>query len=199
MRDVTPEHLPVLGQPPRERADAARNRVRVLAAAAEVFAAHGVDGLTLDAVARAAGVGKGTVVRRFGDKSGLVVALLDEREKELQAAMLSGPPPLGPGAPPADRVRAFLDAYLAYLAENLELSRLSETASPGARYRIGAYRFWHQHLRLLCVDLPDAGHVAHILLAALGGELNAALLDAGYDWDRIRAGVRDLADRVLGG
>lgn len=198
MRDVTPEHLPVLGQPPRERADAARNRARVLAAAAEVFAAHGVDGLTLDAVARAAGVGKGTVVRRFGDKSGLVVALLDEREKELQAAMLSGPPPLGPGAPPADRVRAFLDAYLAYLAQNLELSRLSETASPGARYRIGAYRFWHQHLRLLCVDLPDADHVAHILLAALGGELNAALLDAGYDWDRVRAGVRDLADRVLG-
>lgn len=189
--------LPIAGQPPRERADAARNRARVLAAAAELHAKHGVDGLTLDAVARAAGVGKGTVVRRFGDKSGLVVALLDARERELQDAMLFGPPPLGPGAPPKERVLAFLDAYLRYLAENLELSTLSETASPGARYRIGVYRFWHQHLRLLCAGKPDPDHLAHALLATLAGELNTALVDAGYDWDRIRAGVRDLAERAL--
>lgn len=189
--------LPIAGRPPRERADAARNRARVLAAAAELHGKHGVDGLTLDAVARAAGVGKGTVVRRFGDKSGLVVALLDARERELQDAMLFGPPPLGPGAPPKERVLAFLDAYLRYLAENLELSTLSETASPGARYRIGAYRFWHQHLRLLCSEKPDPDHLAHALLAMLAGELNTALVDAGYDWDRIRAGVRDLAERAL--
>lgn len=190
--------LPVAGQPPRERADAARNRAKVLAAAAEVYAAGGVDALTLDAVARAAGVGKGTVVRRFGDKSGLVVALLDARERELQQAMLSGPPPLGPGAPASQRVLAFLDAYLSYLAENLELSTLSETASPGARYRIGAYRFWHQHLTLLCVATPDPAHLAHLLLAAVAGELNTALVDEGYEWSRIRAGVRYLAERALG-
>lgn len=190
--------LPVAGQPPRERADAARNRAKVLAAAAEVYAAGGVEALTLDAVARAAGVGKGTVVRRFGDKSGLVVALLDARERELQQAMLSGPPPLGPGAPADQRVLAFLDAYLTYLAENLQLSTLSETASPGARYRIGVYWFWHQHLTLLCAGTPDPQHLAHLLLAAVAGELNTALVDEGYDWNRIRAGVRYLAERALG-
>ena len=83
--------------PPRERADAARNRRRILDAAAALFAELGVDGVSLDAVAAAAGVGKGTVFRRFGDKSGLAAALLDERERELQAALLSGPPPLGSG------------------------------------------------------------------------------------------------------
>jgi AcrR family transcriptional regulator len=54
----------------------------------------------MDAVAAEAGVGKGTLFRRFGDRAGLAVALLDERERDLQAAVLSGPPPLGPGAPP---------------------------------------------------------------------------------------------------
>ena len=54
----------------------------------------------MDQVAAAAGVGKGTLFRRFGDKSGLAAALLDARERVLQEAVLFGPPPLGPGAPP---------------------------------------------------------------------------------------------------
>lgn len=190
---------------PKERADAARNRTRVLDAAARLFAEHGTDAVTVDAVAQAAGVGKGTVFRRFGDKSGLVAALLDERERELQRAVLSGDPPLGPGAPAPRRAVAFLDAYVSYLADQLELIRLSETASPGARYRIGAYRFWHRHLAILCGDTAvrgdtaDPDHLAHLLLAAVDADLNTALRAEGYDWSRIRTGVRDLACRVLDG
>lgn len=141
---ATSDVLPVaFGRPPiKERADAARNRRRVLAAAAELVAERGVEGLSLDAVAVRAGVGKGTVFRRFVDKSGLAVALLDDRERALQQEVLAGPPPLGPGAPAGRRLHAFLAAYLDYAADNLELVRMSETASPGARYRIGSYRFW---------------------------------------------------------
>src|SRR5688572_14050048 len=96
--------LPMLSVgPTRERADAARNRRKVLDAAAHLFAARGIDMVSMDDVATAAGVGKGTVYRRFGDRSGLAAALLDERETELQDRMLFGPPPLGPGAAPADR------------------------------------------------------------------------------------------------
>lgn len=187
--------------PPRERADAARNRRRVLDAAAALFAEHGVDAVSVDAIAKAAGVGKGTVFRRFGDKSGLAVALLNERETELQQAILSGPPPLGPGAPAAERIAAFADAYLDYLAGHLAVVRLSETAAPGARYRIGSYRFWRQHLAVLLADaaeVDDADHLAHALLAALDADLNQALLDEGYDWDRIGAGVRALAAALTG-
>src|SRR3954447_5594039 len=100
--------------PPPERADAARNRRRVLDAAASLFAERGVDAVTMDDVVAAAGVGKGTLYRRFGDKRGLVAARLDGGEGELQAAILSGPPPLGPGAAPAERLAAFVGAYLAY-------------------------------------------------------------------------------------
>src|SRR5690606_40488482 len=101
-----PSMLPLVDQAPAERADAARNRRRILAAASEIVATRGASSLSLDEVARAAGVGVGTVYRRFGDRAGLVSALVDEREVEFQAAFMNGPPPLGPGAPPEQRLRA---------------------------------------------------------------------------------------------
>jgi AcrR family transcriptional regulator len=52
--------------------------------------------------------GKGTVFRRFGDRTGLVQAVIERRVSDLRALIESGPPPLGPGGPP----RMALDAYL---------------------------------------------------------------------------------------
>jgi AcrR family transcriptional regulator len=199
---------------PRERADAARNRRRVLDAAAQLFAERGVAAVSMDDVAAAAGVGKGTVFRRFGDKSGLAVALLDERERELQQALLSGPPPLGPGAPPAERLTAFVQAYLDYATGHLDLVRLSETASPGARYRIGSYRFWHRHVQVLLTQAgvpaaapvatadaadaarpADAGALAHALLAPLAAEVLHGL--GPQHWSSHRSAVLALAAGVL--
>jgi len=178
--------------PPKERADAARNRAAVLRAAARLFADHGVAAVSMDQVAAAAGVGKGTLFRRFGDKSGLAAALLDARERTLQAAILHGPPPLGPGAAAADRLAAFTDAYLDYLLEHLDLVRMSETATPGARYRIGAYRFWHRHAAILLASTPDPEHAAHALLAPLAAEHVAAILPE-LGEKRLRAGITRLA------
>ncbi|MGH3859689.1 TetR/AcrR family transcriptional regulator [Actinokineospora sp.] len=64
------------------RVDAERNRVRVVRAAREVFAEHGLD-VTLDDVARRAGVGVGTVYRRFPNKEALVTAVFDHVVEEL--------------------------------------------------------------------------------------------------------------------
>jgi AcrR family transcriptional regulator len=178
--------------PPRERADAARNRAAVLTAAARLFAEHGVDAVSMDQVAAAAGVGKGTIFRRFGDKSGLAVALLDARERELQEAILHGPPPLGPGADPPQRLVAFTGAYLDYLLEHLDVVRMSETATPGARYRIGAYRFWHRHAAILLAGTPDPDQAAHALLAPLAAEHVTAILPE-LGEKRLRAGIARLA------
>ena len=52
-------------------------------------------------VACAAGVGMGTMYRRFGDRAGLTFALLSERHRAFQEQLLRGAPPLGPGAPAA--------------------------------------------------------------------------------------------------
>jgi AcrR family transcriptional regulator len=178
--------------PPKEQARSARNRAAVLEAAARLFAEYGVEAVSMDQVAEAAGVGKGTLYRRFGDKSGLAAALLDARERVLQEAILFGPPPLGPGAAATERLAAFVDAYFDYLLENLTLIRTSETAAVGARYRIGAYRFWHRHTAILLETTPDPEHTAHALLAALAAEHVAALLPE-LGEQRIRAGLIRLA------
>ncbi|MFD0020053.1 TetR/AcrR family transcriptional regulator [Streptomyces sp. NPDC058382] len=182
--------------PPTERADAARNRAAVLEAAAQLFAEQGVDAVSMDQVAAAAGVGKGTLFRRFGDKSGLAAALLDARERVLQEAILSGPPPLGPGAPADERLAAFLNAYFDYLLEHLALVRMSETATPGARYRIGAYRFWHRHAAILLATTPDPDYTAHALLSGLAADHVTALLPE-LGEQRIRTGLLNSARSAM--
>jgi AcrR family transcriptional regulator len=182
--------------PPKERADAARNRAAVLDAAGRLFTEQGVEHVSMDAVAVAAGVGKGTLFRRFGDKAGLAVALLDQRERELQDKILLGPPPLGPGAEPRQRLLAFVDAYLEYALTHLDLVRMSETASPGARYRIGAYRFWHRHAALLLADRKDPEALAHVLLAPLAAEhLRAVTTQLGAD--RVRAATLAAIEGII--
>src|SRR5882757_3342732 len=111
--------LPIVGAR-RERADAAANRVRILEAALRVLDERGAEGTSIDAIAEEAGVGKGTIFRRFGDRSGLFEALLDEHLREFQDAFMFGPPPLGPGAPPQERLAAFLDGLLDLQGDHLE-------------------------------------------------------------------------------
>lgn len=74
-------------------------------------------------------------------------------------------------------------------------------ASPGARYRIGAYRFWHRHLAVLLhaarPDL-DADYLAHALLSLLAAETHAAVRE--HTGDRgVRDGVQALAALMLTG
>lgn len=121
--------LPLVGQR-RERGDAAANRERILCAARRLLADHGPEALTMDAVAAAAGVGKGTVFRRFGDRDGLTHALLDDYMRDFQDAFLSGPPPLGPGAPPAERLEAFIAEFVQLQAEHIDFALAAE-AQPG--------------------------------------------------------------------
>jgi AcrR family transcriptional regulator len=185
------------------RADAARNRARALEAAARLFAEQGVENVSMDAIADAAQVGKGTLYRRFGDRAGLALALLDERERELQDLVLRGPPPLGPGAPPGERLAAFLEALADHLDRHLDLLTCSQTAAPGARFRGRLYASYHQHaamlLRAARPDL-DADHMAHALLASLSADLHRHLRrERGVELARIKAGLRDLVRALAGG
>src|SRR6201987_3687385 len=110
--------LAVTDQAPHERGDAARNRTLLLDAARRLIAERGPDAVTTDDIAVAAGVGKGTLFRRFGSRAGLMLVLLDEDEQALQQAFLFGPPPLGPSAPPLDRLLAYGRARLRFVNEH---------------------------------------------------------------------------------
>ncbi|MCY0934934.1 TetR/AcrR family transcriptional regulator [Streptomyces sp. H34-S4] len=196
----SPEVTGLIQQPARERADAARNRSRILAVAAELFREQGVDNVSLDVIAARAGVGKGTLYRRFGSKSGLAVALLDAQESELQTKMLFGPPPLGPGGDAGLRIAAFFDTYLDLLDTNLELVRLSETTAPGVRYQIGSYCLWQRHLSVLLAEARpelDAQGTSHLLLAMVDADLQQALRSSEFTPGRIRGALGEMVRRVL--
>ncbi|WP_092550635.1 TetR/AcrR family transcriptional regulator [Herbiconiux ginsengi] len=133
------------GAPPAERSDAARNRERILTAARRVIERDGVDALTMDVLATEAGVGKGTIFRRFGSSTGVFRALLDETEREFQGRMISGPPPLGPGADPLDRLVAFGRARILVISAQGDLLRKSE-APPESRYSVPARQVTEVHV-----------------------------------------------------
>lgn len=183
---------------PPERADAARNRAKVLAAAAELFASRDPRTVTMDDIAKAAGVGRGTLYRRYPDTNSIAVALLDEHERALQARLIGGEPPLGPGAPPAERLAAFYAAMVELLDAHADLVLGAEIG--GARFATGSYGFWFAHVRALLraggIREPEA--LVDPLLAPLGAEIYQQQRGRGLTSAQIADALRDLAHAVLG-
>jgi AcrR family transcriptional regulator len=191
--------LPLVAPTPRsERADAARNRVRVLEAAAALFAERDGRDVTMEEIAAAAGVGKGTLYRRYPDVPSIAVALLDEHERALQERLLHGRPPLGPGAPPAERLAAFYRAMVELLERHGHLALAAETGEH--RYRTGAYRAWTLHVGALLADAGMDGHPALVdaLLAPLAPDVFAHQRAQGLSARRIARDLSLLARKVLG-
>jgi AcrR family transcriptional regulator len=164
-----PTSLPLLGEARPERADAAENRRKVLAAAEVLFARCDPSTVTMDAVAAEAGVGKGTLFRRFGDRASLARAVVSQYESELQNAMLRGEPPLGPGAPPLERLIAFGEAYVAFLDRHGPLLNSAE-GTHEAYLSSAPYAFYRTHVTVLlrAAGLGDAAeYLADVILGPL--------------------------------
>jgi AcrR family transcriptional regulator len=189
------------GAPRPERADAARNRQHLLATAREMLAEQGAAALTMDALAERAGLGKGTVFRRFGSRAGIFQALLDDDEREFQEQVLSGPPPLGPGAPPLDRLIAYGRARTGFLLGHREIARNSldgsqpipaGSSSPLSRL----------HIRALLSQLDLGPSDLDVLAMQLTAALDAPLLlyvsteAEPAALDRVADGWQDLVTRV---
>ncbi|MEU3721459.1 helix-turn-helix domain-containing protein [Streptomyces sp. NPDC031705] len=139
---------------PRQREDAIRNRAQILAAAEQLFTEGDPRGVTMDHIAKAAGVGRATLYRRFPDPASVAAALLEEHERILRGRLAFGPPPLGPGAPPAQRLAAFYSAALEHLERHLPLALVT---GPGpALFTCGMYRHWREHVRVVLVEAGAA-------------------------------------------
>jgi AcrR family transcriptional regulator len=187
-----------------ERADAARNRRHLLTTAREMLAEQGTDKLTMDALAERAGLGKGTVFRRFGTRAGIFQALLDDEEQDFQQLVLSGPPPLGPGAPPLDRLIAYGRARTGFLIEHREIARATldgkESGPPGSQTPMS-----RMHIRYLLRELRLGAADLDVLSLQLTGALDAPLLlylsgseEPPEFSERLGQGWEDLVQRVCG-
>jgi len=189
---------PAAGQ---ERRDAARNRELLLCAARQLIEECGADGLTMDKLAERAGVGKGTVFRRFGSRAGLMMTLLSDAEAEFQSRFMFGPPPLGPGAPPLERLVAFGAARVGYVLQYGDLARAADH-SVYNRFEVPAAVLWHRHIEYLLREAgfgADPWLMAMSLSATLDPErLLHAVRVHGVSPERLEASWRELVTSLVG-
>ncbi|MFE9453987.1 TetR/AcrR family transcriptional regulator [Streptomyces sp. NPDC006739] len=185
-----------------ERSDAARNRARLLKAAGRLVAEHGAEHVTMEAIAKEAGVGKGTLFRRFADRGGLLLALFAEAEADFQDLCRSGPPPLGPGAPARERLTAFGCALIERIASDADLgSALARQLPRERRYPSETARGYHRHVSTLLGEAGvdgDRDMLAHALLTFVNIE---AVDHLRHDCDvpiaRLQATWADLVRRMV--
>jgi AcrR family transcriptional regulator len=189
---------------PPERGDAARNRVLLLDAARRLIAEHGPDAVTMDDIAAAAGVGKGTLFRRFGSRAGLMMVLLDEDERASQQAFLFGPPPLGPDAPPLDRLIAFGRERLCFVHAHHELLSAANR-DPQTRYGSPAnapFMVLRMHVRVLLASAETTGNLdaqTDALLALLDVDyVQHQLVDGGQTLQALGDAWESLARKLCG-
>ena len=172
-----------------------------MAAAERLFEEHGVDQVSMEAIASEAGVGKGTLFRRFGDRSGLVHALLDTREREFQEALIRGEPPLGPGAPAVDRLCAFGHGLIAHLEAHGDFLLAAETGGRFVRFNAGVYSLYRAHVAMLLREADpecDTDYLAEALLAPLAADIFLYMRRVrNMPLERIAEGYEQLVRRLL--
>jgi len=191
-----------------ERADAARNRRAILQATEELLTRFRPEQISMEQVAAAAGVGKGTVFHRFGNRLGLMTALMQERAFALQEAVEHGPPPLGPGAPAGERLLAFFDAVVDVVARNKGLLAAlghAVAAAPRPDRDHGdahpLHRAWWAHVQaLIAAERPDldAEVAADVLLGALQSDPVLRLFERG-EGKRVAGAMHAVIDALLRG
>jgi len=199
---MLPTPLPLAGDADgRQRADAARNRERILLVAERLFAERGPDNVSMDEIACAAGVGKGTLFRRFGDRANLAWALLSRHEAAFQEAIIRGAPPLGPGVPAGDRLVAFGRGMLEIVDAHRDLLLTAETGAPCGRFRGGPYASYRLFVRSLLRDAAprlDLDYAADAVLAMLSAEFVTHLReDHGMSLERIADNYEALVRNLL--
>ncbi|PRY42589.1 TetR/AcrR family transcriptional regulator [Umezawaea tangerina] len=181
-----------------ERADAVRNREAILVAAKRLIDERGIEAVCMDDVAVAAGVGKGTVFRRFGDREGLIEALAlraGEGWREGAAVVLADE-----SRSAADRVRLFAEGLFDHVLGTLPLVRAFEQVSR-AHACVGGM----EPVRAALIGLVERlvpGCDAEIRAESLLVNLRAAHIhylvhERGMPVERVRAGVLGLAEDLV--
>lgn len=184
---IQPVHRP-------PRADALRNREKLLLTARQLFDEQGAEAVTMTSVAEEAGVGKGTLYRHFRDKADLCHALLDDAMRRFQEQTLSR---IGAGDAPLMTLRWFLAEGARYVAAHRDL--LFEIAgTPGEMLQHPAHSWWHQTILALLTRAQlngDRDYMADALYMLLDVRvIHFQQVVRGYSLERVIAGLHMMLD-----
>ena len=209
------DQIPLTVQQPEEddrpeRSDAAANRARILEAAERLFAEKGVPAVHMAQIAEAAGVGKGTLYRRFCNKGELALSLMDAQLKEFQDEQLASMRRMtAAGVPFLQQLNRFLEALVAFTETHMPLLYEAQQHSQALEEEdVSRPHFWqymtaHALLRRAvdAGELPDdvdTAYAAEALLAPLAPEAFRFQIEhLGFTTERIAAGL-SLMVRGLG-
>jgi AcrR family transcriptional regulator len=188
-----------------ERRDAAEHRQRVLAAAARLFGERGVQAVTMDEIAQTAGVGKGTLYRRYPDKGRLVLALMDRCVQRLQEQVAAELQQASPNDSALAQLEAVLGRMQAWVEEHVTwLGVLSDQAAGPRRGAVhcGQLYAWMHGVLLAILEraaatgeasIDDCVYTADALLALLDIDLYVfQRQERGYSPEQILAGMRQV-------
>ncbi|RKE16878.1 TetR/AcrR family transcriptional regulator [Streptomyces sp. TLI_171] len=169
-----------------KRADAVRNQQTLLSAAAEVFAASGIDAPIREIAARA-GVGVGTMYRHFPTRADLVVAVY---RHQVEACAEAGPALLAAADSPLAALRQWIDLFVDFLATKHGLAS-TQAADTGFD---ALHTYFLDRLVPVCTDLLDAaagageirpGTRAYELMRGIGNLCLGGDSDPRYDPRRL--------------
>lgn len=192
------ELIPLVGKK-NIRADAARNRERLLSTAQRLFAEQGVQCVTMSAIAKEAQVGKGTLYRHFSDKAELCRALLDTDMRALQQETLAR---LQSDVAALPMLRWFLGHTAAWVLQHADFLCEVAAQSEGEMLHHPAHLWWRQTILALLqrLALPgDVEYTADALYLLL--DVRTLLYQQevqGYDLQRITDGLHEVLGRLVG-
>lgn len=192
---------------PTERKDAAANRQLLMDTARDLFATAGVAEVTMADIAKEAGVGKGTLYRRFAHKGELCLALLDKQLQTFQDHTLAHLREMtSTHQPYLVQLDYFLDELVQFITANLSLMcEIDRSPMPpeGLVQDVNQPHYWQEMtVRGLLMRAVQAGELSHeldieYLASALMATLNTSVLRHqievnGFTIVRISAGLRQL-------
>lgn len=185
-----------------ERADAAANRALILQTAEKLFAEQGVSNVNMADIASAAGVGKGTLYRRFANKGELSLALMDTRLRDFQNRMLDMMRQMhADGVPYLDQLDIFLVELVQFNGRHLpllgEVQRQSDLLDEGDLIRPHYWQYMTVRALLDAAqrhkEVPeslDVEYMAEALLAPLNpSSFRFQQKALGFSLERITAGL----------
>lgn len=156
--------------------------------------------VSMDDIAAAAGVGKGTLFRRFGSRDELLDAVFAARLEPLRAELERSGSAVEPDVPAAERVVALLGLLLDFKLDNPRLVAARELSGSDL-LRAPHYRWVHQHLQDVMaeagVPAGSAGFRAHLLLSGLRADLVAELVEDGMRREQLHHELTTAVHRLL--